>query len=69
VATTGVHARRSRNLFQLACGPGVKVGVVALADPWCTRGNWWKSYRGWATVLKEVIGVPEAQAVEISKWR
>jgi hypothetical protein len=64
VATVGVHARRSRSLFQAACGPGVKVGVVALTDPFCTRSNWWRSYRGWYTMLKEVVGAPELKAVE-----
>ncbi|MCC6839933.1 MAG: hypothetical protein IT230_07230 [Flavobacteriales bacterium] len=65
VATVGVHARRSRNLFQAACGPGVRVGVVALTDPYCTHANWWRSSRGWLTVLKEVFGTPEKQAVRI----
>lgn len=67
VATVGVHARRSRNLFQAACGPSVQVGVIALTDPHCTKANWWKSYRGWYTMLKEVVGAPEAQAVELSR--
>lgn len=67
VATVGVHARRSRNLFQTACGPSVEVGVIALTDPYCTQANWWRSWRGWFTVLKEVVGAPEAQAVEITR--
>lgn len=67
VATVGVHARRSRNLFQAACGPEVRVGVVALTDPFCTRANWWRSYRGWYTMMKEVVGAPELKAVELTK--
>ncbi|MBS1569302.1 MAG: hypothetical protein JST45_07640 [Bacteroidetes bacterium] len=67
VATVGVHARRSRNLFQAACGPQVKVGVVALADPYCTRANWWRSYRGWYTMMKEVVGAPELKAVKMKQ--
>ena len=67
IATVGVHARRSRDLFQLACGPDVRVGVIPLPDPYCTKANWWKSFRGRYTMLKEVIGAPEAQAVEISR--
>jgi len=67
VATVGVHARRSRDLFQAACGPSVDVGVIALTDPYCTKDNWWRSFRGWLTVLKEVVGAPEAQAVEITR--
>ncbi len=67
VATLGVHARRSRNLFRAASGRQVHVGVVALTDPYCTKTNWWRSYRGWATLIKEVLGTPERQAVEIKR--
>ncbi|HQV37794.1 MAG: hypothetical protein IPL81_12955 [Flavobacteriales bacterium] len=67
VATVGVHARRSRDLFQAACGPSVAVGVVSLTDPHCTKANWWHTFRGWFTVLKEVVGAPEVQAVEITR--
>lgn len=67
VATVGVHARRSRDLFQTACGPSAQVGVIALTDPYCTRNNWWRSYRGWITVLKEIVGAPVVQAVELTR--
>jgi len=67
VATVGVHARRSRSLFQRACGPSANVGVIALNDPYCTRENWWKSVRGWFTLLKEVAGAPEADAVSLKR--
>lgn len=67
LATVGVHARRSRELFRAACGPKVQVGVIALNDPFCTRANWWRSFRGWYTVMKEVVGAPEAQAVEMKR--
>ncbi len=66
VATVGVHARRSRDLFRAAC-PQANVGVIALTDPYCTKANWWRSFRGWVTMLKEVIGAPEAQAVELTR--
>lgn len=67
VATVGVHARRSRDLFRKACGPSAQVGVIALTDPHCTRTNWWRSYRGWITVLKEIVGAPVVQAVELTR--
>lgn len=67
IATAGVHARRSRELFRTACGPSVDIGVVALEDPYCTESNWWKSYRGWFTILKEVFGASEAEAVTITQ--
>lgn len=68
VATLGVHARRSRKLFQTAVGKDVRVGVIALTDPFCTRDNWWKSTRGWVTMLKEVLGASEADVVELKRW-
>lgn len=68
VATLGVHARRSHKLFKAAVGPGVRVGVIALEDPACARNNWWKSRHGWTTMLKEVLGVPEADVVELKRW-
>lgn len=67
VATVGVHARRSRDLFQAACGPDMVVGVISLRDPFSTKKNWWRSFRGWYTMLKELIGAPEAQALEITR--
>jgi uncharacterized SAM-binding protein YcdF (DUF218 family) len=67
VATMGVHARRSRALFQKACGPDMVVGVISIEDPVCTRSNWWKSLLGWVRMLKEIIGSPEAQAVELTR--
>lgn len=67
VATLGVHARRSHKLFQTAADAGVQVGVIALTDPFCTQENWWKSWRGWLTVLKEVLGTPEAEVVELKR--
>ena len=68
VATVGVHARRSHKLFQAAAGSAVQVGVIALTDPYCTKDNWWKSIRGWYTMLKEVLGAPEADVVELKQW-
>ena len=67
VATLGVHARRSQQLFQAAVGKEVRTGVIALTDPYCTRSNWWKTVRGWFTVLKEVMGAPEADVVELKR--
>lgn len=67
IATVGVHARRSRLLFQEACGPDIRAGVIALDDPYCRADNWWRSVRGWGTLMKEVIGAPEAQAVELTR--
>jgi hypothetical protein len=67
IATLGVHARRSRALFQKAAGPDVRVGVISIPDPYCLPGNWWKSQRGWITLMKEIIGAPEVQALELTR--
>ncbi len=67
VATLGVHARRSRALFQQACGPEVNVGVISIPDPYCAPGRWWKHSIGWLRMLKEIGGVPEARAVDITR--
>ncbi len=67
VATLGVHARRSRALFQRACGPNVKVGVISIPDPLCPRRGWWTNTVGWYRMLKEIAGSPEAYAVEFTR--
>lgn len=67
VVTLGVHARRSRQLFQRACGQDVRVGVISIPDPQCPRRGWWLSGIGWFRMLKEVAGSPEAYAVELTR--
>ena len=66
VFTMGVHARRSRNLFRRGCGPEVNVGVVSIPDARCARADWWRHWRGWFYVLKEVAGSSEAYAVDLT---
>lgn len=58
VATLGVHARRTWNLYRKAAGPRHVVGVVSLHDPWCQRWTWWTNYYGWFQVLKECVAWP-----------
>ena len=64
IATVGVHARRSRAMYRKACDPAVSVGVISIPDPYCLPGNWWRSWRGFATLLKEIIGMSGGQGVE-----
>jgi hypothetical protein len=59
VLSMGVHARRSQHMYQLACGDALSVGVISMPDPLALPGNWWQHRIGWATVLKEIIGLPE----------
>jgi len=57
VYTRGVHARRSRMLYQLAMGPRVEVGVLA-ADPSAfDAAHWWRSSEAAKNLLGESIAV------------
>lgn len=67
VVTVGVHARRTRELFRRACGPEVKVGVIALEDPDCPRHGWWRKRNGWIQMLKELGGASEPLAVDLTR--
>ncbi|QQR86379.1 MAG: hypothetical protein IPJ76_17610 [Flavobacteriales bacterium] len=67
VVTLGVHARRSRALYREALGEGVAVGVVSLPDPDCPADGWWKSQKGWYTLLKEIAGSQEAAVVDATR--
>jgi hypothetical protein len=66
VVTLGVHARRSRGLFRRGCGDGIQVGVIALDDPRCSEDGWWRHWRGWFYVLKEVAGSSQPIAVDLT---
>lgn len=66
VITVGVHARRSRELFRRACGPGTTVGVISLEDPHCPAHGWWRMRSGWVQMLKEIAGSSEPIAVDLT---
>jgi hypothetical protein len=55
VVTIGAHARRSRLLYEMALGPAVKVGVIALEDRRFDPSYWWRSSPGVRAVLGEGI--------------
>ena len=57
VISIGVHARRSRNEFQKACGEGIEVGVIAIEDPEAPVETWWRTKAGWLKLLKEIAGL------------
>lgn len=52
LVTVGVHARRSRMLFQEAVGEKVRVGVVSLNSEEFGGADWWSSSAG----VKAVVG-------------
>lgn len=52
--TTGIHARRSRMLYEQALGQ--EMGVVVAKDPRVSPFWWWLSPKNWWRVLKELAG-------------
>ena len=55
VVTEDVHARRTRLLFQMALGPGVKVGIIAVPNADYEAAQWFRYSEGVKTVLSEAI--------------
>jgi hypothetical protein len=55
ILTEGAHARRSRLLFQEACGPDVNVGIIAVPDPQFDPDHWWRTSEGMREVVGETI--------------
>lgn len=55
VVTMGVHARRSRLLYERALGDEFRVGVIALAERGFDAGRWWRSSQGTRRVIDETI--------------
>lgn len=55
VLTEDVHARRTRLLFQMALGPGVKVGIIAVPNADYEAARWWSYSEGVRSVLGESI--------------
>jgi hypothetical protein len=57
VFSSGVHARRSRMLYQLAFGPEVDVGVLSARPSDYESEGWWQTSAGAKTVLGELISL------------
>lgn len=55
--SAGVHARRSRLLFQMAFGPGVTVGVLSSAPTDFDAQHWWRSSTGTKSVMGETLSL------------
>ena len=66
VATLGVHARRTRNMYRKARGTDAGIGIIALHDKWCQRWTWWTNYYGWYQVLKESVALPAPWLIDDS---
>ncbi len=55
VLTEGLHARRSRLLFQKALGKKVQVGVTSIPVPDYDPRHWWRSSAGVRGVIGETL--------------
>jgi len=54
--TLGFHARRSRNAFERAIGPGTAVGVIAHPPRDFQVNRWWRASDGAKSFVNELIG-------------
>jgi len=57
VFSGGAHARRSRLLFQMALGPGVRVGVLAARPDGFDPESWWRSSAGVEQIFFQSFGL------------
>jgi hypothetical protein len=55
IITLGVHARRSKLLFQKAFSDSTKIGVISIRNRDYDPGHWYMSSMGLKTVLVEII--------------
>ncbi len=55
VLSMGLHARRSRLLFERAFGPGATIGITALEEPGTNLKPWWTTSVGVRGMLAEVM--------------
>lgn len=55
LVSQSVHARRSRYLYRLAFEPEFEVGNIVMPTEGISPGDWYKSSRGFRTVINEAI--------------
>lgn len=55
VVTEGLHARRTRLVFEKALGKDVEVGVIALPTPDYDLKHWWRSSESFRQVIGETL--------------
>ena len=56
IFTLGVHARKSKLLFQKVLGPNFDVGIIAGKEVLYNRNFWWLSLDGIRVVSRNIIG-------------
>ena len=57
VISDATHARRSRDLYRLAFGPDVQVGVLATRAYDYDASAWWRSSAGIKHVIEDTVGL------------
>ena len=57
IYSQGVHARRTKALYQMAFGEKYKIGINAAKTKVYKLDNWWKSSAGAKAVIIETIGL------------
>lgn len=55
IVSTGVHSRRSKYLFDMVFEPEIELGNIVIDQPSVPKRGWYKSSRGFKTVLNETI--------------
>jgi hypothetical protein len=63
ILSDSVHSRRTWLLYEKACGPEIKVGIISSPNDGFTSRNWWKTSNGVRIVLNEAIGYIYARLV------
>jgi len=53
IYSVGVHARRSRLMFERAFGSDFRVGIISVVDPTFDPRHWWRSSKGFRNVSNE----------------
>lgn len=57
VFSAGIHARRSRMLYAMALGPGVRVGILASVPTTYDPDRWWTTSAGAKSAVAESISL------------
>lgn len=63
ILSDSVHSRRTWLLYQKACAPEIKVGIIANPNEGFSASAWWKTSNGVRIVINEAIGYIYARVV------
>jgi hypothetical protein len=63
ILSDSVHSRRTWLLYEKACGPEIKVGIISNPNDGFTSSNWWHTSNGVRNVINEAIGYLYARLV------